>query len=596
MIGKARTGADFGGLSNYLTAGGEERVSHVETRHTFEQDPAKVAQEMRDAASLSDRVEKPVYHLSVSFPVEDDTSQDERLEVMDELLEDLGLEGHQALIVEHQDEQHPHVHAMVNRVQHDPQAEGYAKAWTNSNDFRKIERSLRRMEKEREWREVAGYHARPEQAEKPSPAPTSGEIQWYKKTGDLPFGDVVSEVAGHHFEESESWADLEGRLREHGIWVEAKGRGGVVTDGEETAKLSDVGREYSRYKLEERFDQPHAEFREQRQRRDSQSDGERQADEAGFGRDSSRDRDPHREHRGAFQEGRRRQSHGGGRGGQAEGGPSGNEGRGDQHGADQAPVAGGAAGERGEDQGDEPKAREVYGRGGPREKPSGSQDGSEPGVGDENKGSEEGLGVGPRRDTGGQEVPENRHGRPEDFMVARDQNSYSLESGGDDVDGSDDLRLDVVRGATSSGGGEDDAGREGADRGRQGSKGSLSGTRRRRVRETPGPLEAGDRELSSSGPGMTDPESLDDREREVWARLSDGEKEAAAWAFDDLNESEQKELVRKIDQFDRKDLRAGFEAIIERQEEEAISQQESQSQDRDRSQSKSQGRGGRSRR
>lgn len=168
--------------------------------------------------------------------------------------------------------------------------------------------------------------------------------------------------------------------------------------------------------------------------------------------------------------------------------------------------------------------------------------------------------------------------------------------GGDDVDGSDDLRLDVVRGATSSGGGEDDAGREGADRGRQGSKGSLSGTRRRRVRETPGPLEAGDRELSSSGPGMTDPESLDDREREVWARLSDGEKEAAAWAFDDLNESEQKELVRKIDQFDRKDLRAGFEAIIERQEEEAISQQESQSQDWDRSQSKSQGRGGRSRR
>lgn len=587
MIGKARTGADFGGLSNYLTAGGEARVSHVETRHTFEQDPAEVAQEMRDAASLSDRVEKPVYHLSVSFPVEDDTSQDERLEVMDELLEDLGLEDHQTLIVEHQDEQHPHVHAMVNRVQHDPQSEGYAKAWTNSNDFQKIERSLRRMEQEREWRQVPGFHARPEHAEKPSPAPTSGEIQRYKRTGDLPFGDVVSEVAGHHFEEAESWADLEGRLREHGIWVEAKGRGGVVTDGEETAKLSDVGREYSRYKLEERFDQTHAEFRERRQRRDSQSDGERQADEAGLGREPSRDRD---RHRGAFEEGRREQAHGGGRGGQAEGGPSRNEGGGDQHRADQASVAGGAAGEREEDRGDEPEAPEVYGRGGPGEKPSGSEDGAESGMGDEDRGSEEGVDVGPRGDTGRQEVPENRHGRPEDFMVARDQDSYSLESGGDNADSSDDLRFDVVRGADPSGRGEDDAEREETDRGRQGSEGSFPGARRRRVRETPGPLEEGDRELPDSGPGMTDPESLSDRERKVWEHLSDGEKEAAAWAFDDLNESDQKELVRKLDQFDRQDLRAGFEAIIERQEK-AISQQESKSQSEEKGQQESQSEG-----
>lgn len=86
---------------------------------------------------------------------------------------------------------------------------------------------------------------------------------------------------------------------------------------------------------------------------------------------------------------------------------------------------------------------------------------------------------------------------------------------------------------------------------------------------------------------MTDPESLNDREREVWAHLSDGEKEAAAWAFDDLNESDQKELVRKLDQFDRKDLRAGFEAIIERQEE-AISQQESKSQQESQSEEKGQ--------
>ena len=272
MIGKARTGADFEGLSLYLTEGGEGRVGYVETRNVFEPEerPVQVAQEMEDAAAASGRVEKPVYHLSISFPAEDETRPEERLEVTEEVLGDLGLGDHQAMIVEHQDESHPHVHVMVNRVQHRLEAEDCGKAWQGSYDWQQIEESLRRIERERGWRQVAGYHARPEGAKKPSPALKTGEIHRYKRTGQLPFGNVVSEVAGHHFEEATSWRELERRLREHGIWIEARGRGGVVTDGNETCKLSDVGRNYSRYKLEEKFDQTHAEYREQRKQRDRQ--------------------------------------------------------------------------------------------------------------------------------------------------------------------------------------------------------------------------------------------------------------------------------------------------------------------------------------
>jgi len=268
MIGKARTGADFGGLSSYLTAGGEERVSHVETRHTFEQDPAKVAQEMRDAASLSDRVEKPVYHLSVSFPVEDDTSQDERLEVMDELLEDLGLDDRQALIVEHQDEQHPHVHAMVNRVQHDRRAEDYGTAWDTGHDWHKIEASLRQIEQERGWRQVPGKLAEtPDMDREPGDAWTSGQMQYFKRTGELPLIEEVKVQAGEDFEAAESWDELDRALREKGLKIERKGRGGVVRDAVtgDAVKLSSVGREHSLGRLEDRFDEQYAGYLERRE-------------------------------------------------------------------------------------------------------------------------------------------------------------------------------------------------------------------------------------------------------------------------------------------------------------------------------------------
>ena len=546
MIGKARTGADFGGLSNYLTAGGEERVSHVETRNTFEHDPEQVAEEMRDAASLSNRVEKPVYHLSLTFPVEDETTQEERLEVMEEVLEDLGLEGHQALIVEHQDMEHPHVHAMVNRVQHEPLAEDYGKAWSNSNDWQRIERSLRQIEKEREWREVAGYHARPEGAEKPSPAPTSGEIQRYKRTGDLPFGDVVEEVAGHHFEEARSWDELEDRLSEHGIWVEAKGRGGVVTDGEEVAKLSDVDRAYSRYKLEQKFDETHAQFRE---RRDSRSDESR---EGAFEQDGEEDSVAPDRDRGFAEEGERFVEREGGleearRDARRSGGYS----------------EEGSIGGRQKGEGDEATNR--WGRepdperDRPRDQEGGEQRGREAGRGmerirghsaapgdgaDENDGSDE-LDASDDHGNGGSA---DNHDRANPIYGRGDYREKSVGGGqGSEED-------PEVGEETETGGGDD----------------------RRRVRAVPESLREGRR---TDEPEMTILEGLSGSQKRVWEHLQEDEQEKAAWAFDSLDESAQKELVGHMDGFDREDLTQGFEQIIERQAEHVRQQQESQKQE-----------------
>jgi hypothetical protein len=63
------------------------------------------------------------------------------------------LQNHQALIVAHNDRQHPHVHIMLNRVH--PER---GTAWSNSWDFRRIEASLRAQEADLGLRVVPGKH------------------------------------------------------------------------------------------------------------------------------------------------------------------------------------------------------------------------------------------------------------------------------------------------------------------------------------------------------------------------------------------------------------------------------------------------------
>ncbi len=77
-----------------------------------------------------------------------------------------------------------------------------------------------------------------------------------REGGDRPGGtflEQVRHVAGRDFKEAQSWGELERRLERHGLRVETKGAGLVVTDGRQHVKASSVDRGASRAKLEQRF-------------------------------------------------------------------------------------------------------------------------------------------------------------------------------------------------------------------------------------------------------------------------------------------------------------------------------------------------------
>ena len=168
--------------------------------------------------------------------------------IADRVLRDLGLSEHQALLVAHQDRSHPHVHVMVNRVHPETGV-----AWDRWKDRPRIEQTLRELERELGLREVEGRLYQLNGQEPPERAAlTNGERRQTERTGDPAFPDRVRA----HLQElraARSWAELEERLAAHGLRLERKGQGLVITDGTHQVKASRVARDLSLRRLEARF-------------------------------------------------------------------------------------------------------------------------------------------------------------------------------------------------------------------------------------------------------------------------------------------------------------------------------------------------------
>ncbi|MEP0548812.1 MAG: relaxase/mobilization nuclease domain-containing protein [Rhodothermales bacterium] len=305
MIASTSTGKSFSALSAYLEHGktGEEtgRIEWVETRGLFERDLERVAEEMRDTAALSERCQRPCFHLSISFDHGDVPTREEMVAVAEQTLRDIGLDSHQAVIASHNDREHQHVHLMVNRVH--PET---GRAWEDWQCNTRIEESLRRQERSMGYREVPGHLGRLPDQERPDRTESLTRTAFRKcqRDGVLPFQELVKDVARQDFREARSWGELAERLDRHGLRVEPRGRGLVVTDGHEYAKVSSIDRGSSKHKLEARFGERHVEYRERTTLERSvvgraagaaergRGDGGPAHDHAGAAGDEGRDRAP----------------------------------------------------------------------------------------------------------------------------------------------------------------------------------------------------------------------------------------------------------------------------------------------------------------
>lgn len=164
----AKSGHSFkGAMAYYLHDKGEsgqhvataERVAWTEVRNLMTDDPqaakrimiatAKQADELKARAGVKATGRKStahVYAYSLAWHPDEGEQLDraEMVRAVDQSLKVLGAEGHQALIVCHVDQKHPHVHVILNRV--DPQT---GKMLSTSNDHLKLSEWANEYERER---------------------------------------------------------------------------------------------------------------------------------------------------------------------------------------------------------------------------------------------------------------------------------------------------------------------------------------------------------------------------------------------------------------------------------------------------------------
>jgi hypothetical protein len=163
MIGMSSSSRSFEALGTYLVAGRSgterDRVAWSASRNLPTDDPQLAAKIMRATAAQNARVDKPVYHLALSFDPNDRVDRATMERVADRVLAALQLQDHQVVIVAHKDREHAHVHLLVNRVH--PET---GKVWSRWQDQRIVQQVLREEERALGLRQVPGRFA-PETAQ-----------------------------------------------------------------------------------------------------------------------------------------------------------------------------------------------------------------------------------------------------------------------------------------------------------------------------------------------------------------------------------------------------------------------------------------------
>jgi len=145
MIGKISVGKDFGGCIRYILEGrnGEKKeIAEVLHYNNCCGSKNELVEQFRDVRALNRKIEKPVWHTSLSLSHNDRLSQRQLLEISDKLAKKFGFDKNQYLVVQHHDTKHQHIHIVSNRVGFD------AKAISTSKNYEKISAFCRNIEKE----------------------------------------------------------------------------------------------------------------------------------------------------------------------------------------------------------------------------------------------------------------------------------------------------------------------------------------------------------------------------------------------------------------------------------------------------------------
>ncbi|MBF0554853.1 MAG: relaxase/mobilization nuclease domain-containing protein [Nitrospirae bacterium] len=216
MIIKGSSRAGAAGLSKHLqNAKTNERVTLQETSWTLAKDITGALHEM-DAIAAGGRCKAFMYHAQINPKADEHLTPEQWQKAVDTLEKNLGLEGHQRVVVEHVKDGRQHYHVVWNRLDVET-----LKSVSMSWNYRTHELTARQLEKEFQLERVQGVHVEREEGKtRGADTPERWEFEHGQKSGLDPL-QIKAEVS-ELWRASKTGQEFAAALEESG-YILAKG-------------------------------------------------------------------------------------------------------------------------------------------------------------------------------------------------------------------------------------------------------------------------------------------------------------------------------------------------------------------------------------
>ena len=231
-------------LVDYLTntQGRQERVGDITLSNCHSDRPEAASLEMLNTQSLNQRAQSDkTYHLIVSFRPGELPSAATVRAIESRVCQRLGFGEHQRVSVLHHDTNNVHLHLAINKIHptrytlHEPY-----------KAYRAFGELCDRLEQE--------FHLEPDHHHARKTTGENRATDMERQTGTESLVGWIQRESLDHLRSAKSWPEVHQVLHQHGLAIQPRGQGLVITDGKGTyVRASSVARDLSKLALERRL-------------------------------------------------------------------------------------------------------------------------------------------------------------------------------------------------------------------------------------------------------------------------------------------------------------------------------------------------------
>jgi hypothetical protein len=251
--------AHAGNLVDYISNNKDGKVFHSGGIGFITNNPAGQKLEMMALASSNPRSQNPITHYIVSWKENERPSSDQIDRAVQIILEEMGMNAHQAIYCAHRDTKNIHVHIAVNRIHPDTNR---AIEINKGFDLDPLHRAIAKIEHLQGWQpepkarylvlengEILEVNANRKQQRQPQQRAADFE----QRTGEKSAQRIGIEQIAPLIQQANTWQQIHHQLAQLGAKYEPKGTGAIIRIGETVIKASSVDRAASMASLQKRI-------------------------------------------------------------------------------------------------------------------------------------------------------------------------------------------------------------------------------------------------------------------------------------------------------------------------------------------------------